>query len=246
MTTSYGWIYVAIEVGYSIVDKLIDEGANVNAIDYHDGSVLMTASRYGRLQIVGRLIARGANVNFQHRDGATALMWASQVGSLSVVEKLIAEGADVNAKDKYGKTALWWTLKEAYRPYDVHNLSVILKLIEKGADIRDLVDEMINKPLIIKAIKEKRYISSLVSVDRLLSILNKMDYDDSSNNMEEKEIIKKYLVKRYGNILMVLWGKCPGFTVFEAIIDSFCPTWKDILTLKELFELCNNSKYIVY
>jgi ankyrin repeat protein len=156
-------------------------------------------------------------------------------GHLNIVEKLIDVGAEVNAKDKNGATALMWAALNGYFP-------ILEKLIEKGAD-PDVLNNCrfhskIIEQWIMKTIEEKRH-----KITLYFDIL--LDNRYIMKDKEEKELVKKYLVKRYGNILMVLWGKYPGFAVFEAIIDNFCPTWKDILTLGELYELWGETKYIV-
>ena len=90
----------------SVVQTLINAGANVNTADPSGRTVLMLASRTGQNSVVKTLIAAGADVNAVNKTGWTALMSASRTGQNSVVQTLIDAGANVNAVTKNGHTAL--------------------------------------------------------------------------------------------------------------------------------------------
>jgi hypothetical protein len=187
------------------------------------------AARFGNLSVVEKLLEKCAEVDAKDNSGKTALMWAALYGHLDIVEKLLDNNADVNAECYVGFTALIWATGHGHFP-------VLEKLLENGANIEDLVFKikiLKRNVLMINAIKEQRY----KLVDKLLVIMDVIDY-----SLEEKELVKKYLVKRYGNIMTVLWGKYPGFLVFEAIMDNFCPAWKEFLTIQELYELWGKTK----
>jgi ankyrin repeat protein len=89
------------------VERLLDEGANVNAAkDKYRSTVLMLASARGDLQLMSLLVARGADVNAGDADGWTALMGATVEGHVDAVKFLLDKGADVHATNSEGETAL--------------------------------------------------------------------------------------------------------------------------------------------
>jgi ankyrin repeat protein len=239
-------IWASDNAHLSVVEKLIDANADVNAKDNSQYTALMWASLNGHFSVVEKLIDANAGVNTETHRGTTALALASKWGYVSVVEKLLARGAEVDTKDDDGYSAL---ILAAYN----NHLHVVEKLLAWGADseIFKRMDMYTIERLIIQAIKEKRYELTDLLLDNPKTIkltqwiADILEYKNIMKDNEEKELVKKYLVKRYGNILMVLWGKYPGFTVFEAIIDNFCPTWKEFLTLSTLYELWGETKYIV-
>lgn len=81
------------------IDKLIKNGADVNAKDKDGGTPLMLAS-LGSLNsdAVKALIKAGANVNAKNNEGFTPLMLAA-IYNPDALKILIKAGADVNAKD---------------------------------------------------------------------------------------------------------------------------------------------------
>ncbi len=90
-------------VDVSVVQFLIDNGANVNAFDVDGWTPLIIACQ-DHPSVVRLLIENGANVNDVDFDGMTALMYAC-LYQLHVVQLLIENGVNVNAIDG-GWTAL--------------------------------------------------------------------------------------------------------------------------------------------
>ena len=102
----------------AVVQRLLEKGANVNAMSDR-GTALALAARggnngtnwrhravvfsKGHEAVVRLLVENGADVNAT--CGGTALAWAARFGYVAVVQLLLDKGADVNAK--WGeKTAL--------------------------------------------------------------------------------------------------------------------------------------------
>lgn len=122
-----------------VVRRLLELGAEVNAVDRSGYTALMYASgAAARVMHVRRsrpshgkvltLIEYGADVNAQHRYGNTALMYAAETGQIESVKTLIKHGADVNASASTGSTALH---KSVYG----RKLEMVIALINAGADV---------------------------------------------------------------------------------------------------------------
>ena len=75
------------------VKKLIEEGADLNAVDKNRATALYWASLWGRSEIVKMLIEAGADVNAVDVDGETALHFASRWGYSEIVKMLEEAGA---------------------------------------------------------------------------------------------------------------------------------------------------------
>ncbi len=93
------------------VQRLIAQGANVNAKSNKNYTALMEAAKNGSTSIVRELIARGADVNALDVDKGTALMEAAYYGNayygnVELASELLMAGANKTLKDKRGKTAL--------------------------------------------------------------------------------------------------------------------------------------------
>ena len=134
-----------------IVKRLIQEGANVNAISGNSEKIstdtnknsshlsyqqlyanrtspLIYAALGGAADCMEPLIKAGADVNFQDEMGNTALHAAAAHGFADCVQVLIKAGADVRKKTKTGFTPLHFTMK-----YDAADCMELL--IKAGADI---------------------------------------------------------------------------------------------------------------
>ena len=83
----------------SVVQLLVDHGADVNARDVADQTPLLEAAYGGSLPVVTCLVNHGADVDAQDGAGDTPLRAGAVKGNLSMVEFLIANGADVNVPE---------------------------------------------------------------------------------------------------------------------------------------------------
>lgn len=128
-----------------IVEKLLKDGADVNAVHSQDGcSPLIIASAEGYNSTVKLLLNHGANVNARCKDNSTALLIASMKGYLAVVESLLEKGADTKIRDSKGVSPLFAAIQSG------HESSAIL-LIEKGADFNEKLENGNNA--LIEAVK---------------------------------------------------------------------------------------------
>jgi len=116
----------ASQAGDSLaVQKLIDQGANINEPDDSGYTPLMHAVWSGNIDTVKVLLNKGANVNASDKSGYTSLFWAASYGYSDIAGLLISRGADINARDSLGSTALM----------GVSDPALAKMLIDKGADV---------------------------------------------------------------------------------------------------------------
>lgn len=81
----------------SIVQLLLDAGAEVNAVDQYGGSPLQMAAGAGNTEVVKVLLKAGANPNMVDASGRCPLYEASLHGRARIVQALLQAGAHVEA-----------------------------------------------------------------------------------------------------------------------------------------------------
>lgn len=125
------------------IQKLINEGANINEPDGRGYTPLMHAVWSGKIETVKVLINKGADINAKDSYGYTPLLWAIYYGYVDIANLLIDRGADINAKDKEGDDALLNAVKHG-------NVEIVKSLINKGAAL-DTKDSSGMTPLVYAA-----------------------------------------------------------------------------------------------
>ena len=86
----------------STLEKLKNEGNDVNVRDADGNSGLHLGAKKGHLPVVEFLFSEGTDVNATNNDKETALIKAAFFGHLEVCEYLVSNGADVTVKSKFG------------------------------------------------------------------------------------------------------------------------------------------------
>ncbi len=103
----------ALEGQKGVVEKMLDEGADVNTPDEDGRTPLMYAAFNGHIEIIRLLLEKGATVNTCDSNGRTALMMASSGPYPAVVKILLDNKADPNIADKEERfTALMYASAE--------------------------------------------------------------------------------------------------------------------------------------
>ena len=88
------------------VQRLLDAGTNVNAVDNMGFSALKYACVHGQDLVAELLISRDAEVDLTSRAGVTALMEACTMGQEVCVRLLLEHCAEVDRTNSHGQTAL--------------------------------------------------------------------------------------------------------------------------------------------
>lgn len=184
----------------SVVELLLEKGANLNIKDYSEKTLLdeilkiisivndSSAKVEGKykyaskdrnyLKLTGILIDLGLAIDRTDADGKTILYKEVQRENYDTIDFLIASGADINAQDDDGRTVLFDAVLKGPA-----NMNMIDHLIAKGADIdhrdyleRTVVDDLAEAVLITQNNKKptSRRFFDLVDGEDYLVLMKKM------------------------------------------------------------------------
>lgn len=111
------------------VQRLVVEGADVNAKTTRNETSLMIASLAGQGEIVNYLLQRGADIDARNSSGLSSLHAAAYAGRTDIVSLLVAKGAEVNdAANRFGVTPLHLAAEE-------NQIETVQELLSHGADV---------------------------------------------------------------------------------------------------------------
>ncbi|HTN26238.1 MAG TPA: ankyrin repeat domain-containing protein [Burkholderiales bacterium] len=117
----------------SMLETLLQHGADVHALDSYGWSALMHACSAGRAASAQRLLEAGARVEVADpKTGVTPLMLACERNSPELVQLLLERKAAVNASDADGRSVLVRSVANALG--GTTSLDVIRLLLDAGAD----------------------------------------------------------------------------------------------------------------
>ena len=106
------------------VQRLLADGAPINAADEAGVTALMQAAAGGHADVVQMLVDSGADINVYSRAGDNALLLAQKHGHGEVATLLLAAGADVNAGNANGETALMLAAQRGLAETAAHLLAM--------------------------------------------------------------------------------------------------------------------------
>ncbi len=93
---------------------LISKGADVNALNNVNQSVLLFAAYFGNAEIAKALIAAGSTLNDQDVFGRTALHYAARQRNIDATMVLVDNKAQLDIKDSIGETPLHFAVRWGY------------------------------------------------------------------------------------------------------------------------------------
>ncbi|CAH0002529.1 unnamed protein product [Clonostachys byssicola] len=129
---SYGFALHQAAMGgkVTILQQLLDQGADVNVTGYNDDSTaLQAAVLHGRHDTVLQLLQRGAKVNeIGNQFHGPALTIAAAEGYSKIVCQLLDYDADLNAIGGYETTALLGAVSNGHS-------EIVQLLLDRGADV---------------------------------------------------------------------------------------------------------------
>ena len=110
------------------IQKILDHGAHVNAVDNDGATPLLLACISAQTESVELLLTSGADPNIADADGDTSIIHAIEANCrVNTVQNLIDNGAKVNATNNRGSTAL-------IKACSYSQMDVVKVLLEAGAD----------------------------------------------------------------------------------------------------------------
>ena len=111
----------------SLVEALLERGADANLKNDHGVTALMMSSGSGNVRISSLLLDNGADPDIKGRGEMTALMFAADYGQVSAVNLLIDRGAKTGTRDARGRTALMHASGNGH-------LTIVRLLLRGGAE----------------------------------------------------------------------------------------------------------------
>ena len=115
-------------IRYDKLEDVIDRIENLALdIEIEDGTPLVYAVLYEKIDLVKYLIEQGANVNALYENHFTPLMSAVENENIELIKLLLEAKADVNRKDRHGNDAL-------FKAVDTENIELIKFLVDAGAN----------------------------------------------------------------------------------------------------------------
>lgn len=107
-----------------LVKILLTNNALVNKTTSNGNTALLSASKYGNIQMIDMLLHANANINWEYNDGASPLMRACYYEHPNLVKYLIERGAFIESKNKRKETPLYIA---SFRGY----LDIVKILVER-------------------------------------------------------------------------------------------------------------------
>jgi pectate lyase len=136
------------------VRSYIEEGSDVNAMDFYGTTSLHYAARRGHREVGKFLIAKGADVNAKDKHNYTPLHRAAGGGHKDVAILLIDNGATINARARWDYTPMFYAAWSGI-------IEVVELLVEKGADM-NAKDKWGWTPLHYMAENNRRYMAEFL------------------------------------------------------------------------------------
>ncbi|XP_006815106.1 death-associated protein kinase 1-like [Saccoglossus kowalevskii] len=186
----------------SVAELLLNNGADISAVDDRKDTPLHSAARNGHTLTVKTLLDKGANVNAVNTNGNTPLHSASRNGHILTVETLINKRANVNAVNAAQRAPLhcaaWYG-----------KIPIVDLLLNNGAN-PNIVEDIGNTPLMRAC-----YGNSLDVVKLLLS-----KSADVSHRNKKQENALFAIIDVYSPFLTTSQDKCNALNIMTILLDN--------------------------
>jgi ankyrin repeat protein len=116
------------------VRRLVQDGADVKAVQADGATALHWAAYYGDVSLASLLLDAGADVAAANRNGSTPLWLAAGQGDAPMIEALLENGADANERLPLGRRPLMLAARSGH-------VEAVRALLERGADPNSREDE---------------------------------------------------------------------------------------------------------
>lgn len=174
----------------TIIEVILERGADVNAADINDLTPLMLAAFRGKLQALQILLSRGAIVNLQDSSDMSALHRAAYRGHADVIRELFNSGGpDINVANGFGDFPL-------HQAAHFNHTEAVEALLESGVPV-DPLDKNNQTPLHNAAARGNLEIVKLL-IDNKADVsvqnsagLTPLDLATDENNLDVVAYLKK-------------------------------------------------------
>lgn len=109
----------------ALFERLLQEGADIEAVDFRDERPIHYAVQHGKTAIVKRLMAAQCDRDARDADGSTPLVAACKFGKEEVASALLEGGAKLDVPDRVGALAVHYACRNL-------SLSFVKHLVELG------------------------------------------------------------------------------------------------------------------
>eukprot|EP00271_Cylindrocystis_brebissonii_P014168 TRINITY_DN35429_c0_g1_i1.p1 TRINITY_DN35429_c0_g1~~TRINITY_DN35429_c0_g1_i1.p1 ORF type:complete len:443 (+),score=89.68 TRINITY_DN35429_c0_g1_i1:287-1615(+) len=183
------WWVAARKADEGLLQGLLEEGRDVNAIDENERTAVIFAAGLGNEKCVRFLAEAGADITWQDRDGFTALHIAAGYVHSTVVEVLLSLGADPSVEDKKGRSPLSLARELLERVPKNNPLQFGRRLALE--QVVKMLDEALFEEVEVSRVLDKRTV-----VGGAVEYLVRWS-DESEDTWEPKENIGEDLIQNY-------------------------------------------------
>ncbi len=185
---------------YDIVKILLEHGADPDAEDYWDGSLLQQAANLGDQELVKIILEKQKEKKAKpektpksaakkSKKSKGAMVKAAEKGNIAVVQLLHESGIDIN--EEFGDSGVTPLMKAAA----FGKIEVVKYLLEKGADIT-AQDNRGNTPLL--------YAASMGEDEAIKILLNHGAHINEKNNLNWNALMQASFTGRYSTVKLFL------------------------------------------
>ncbi len=139
------------------VQRMVEQGACVEAVGADGTTALMTAAGEGHLEVARVLLMHNAQVNAVNMEGESPLHFAVRHNHPALVALLLENGAAVDARSRSGETAL---MVAAWSGFE----KMVQQLLAAGADAELLDEDGLNAAAHARTVQDEAARSTILQL----------------------------------------------------------------------------------